>query len=74
MQVWEYLSLKDTARAAGTCKDFAEHAKSTRSDLRTLKLPPGAPPDTSRPYQDTDWVYLVLGNAKAPCGILEGLH
>ncbi len=44
MQVWENLSLKDMARAAGTCKDFAMQAKETRSDLRTLKLPPGAAP------------------------------
>lgn len=29
------------ARAAGTCKDFAAHAKDTRSELRTLKMPPG---------------------------------
>ena len=42
MQVWENLTLKDMARAAGTCKDFAMQAKETRSDLRTLKLPPGA--------------------------------
>ena len=66
MQVWENLSLKDMARSAGTCKDFAEHAKNTRSDLRTLKLPPGAPPDTIRPFQDTDCVHLALNNAKAP--------
>lgn len=42
MQVWENLSLKDMAKAAGTCKDFATHAKETRSELRTLKLPTGA--------------------------------
>ena len=41
LQVWENLSLKDMARAAGTCKDFAMHAKETRSELRTLKLPAG---------------------------------
>ena len=42
MQVWENLSLRDMAKAAGTCKDFATHAKETRSELRTLKLPTGA--------------------------------
>ena len=41
LQVWENLSLKDMARAAGTCKDFATHAKEARSELRTLKLPAG---------------------------------
>ena len=40
-QVWENLSLKDMARAAGTCKAFAAHARETRSELRTLKPPPG---------------------------------
>ena len=44
IQVWEMLSLKDMARAAGTCREFAAQAKETRSELRTLKMPPGDAP------------------------------
>ena len=41
-QVWDQLSVRDMARAAGACREFAQRVQHARSTLRTLKVPAGA--------------------------------
>ena len=43
-QVWGHLSVRDMARAAGACRQFAQRVQHARSTLRTLKVPAGARP------------------------------
>ncbi|CAL8462377.1 g1910 [Coccomyxa elongata] len=41
LQVWEHLTAREVARAAGICREFAAYAHETRLGTRTLKLPAG---------------------------------
>ena len=39
--MWEHLTAREVARAAGICREFAAYAHETRLGTRTLKLPAG---------------------------------
>ena len=39
----KHLSSQDLAKAARTCKEFAEHIRQVRAGLGSLNIPPGEP-------------------------------
>lgn len=39
--IWRHVAQRDCARAAGTCREFAKHARSVQLGVKTLHLPKG---------------------------------